>query len=250
MSGQGGVIGSSPSPPVAAPRTLAPSCFVRPWTADHAGHAGSRVDLGCCGRGDVPPVVRGPDAAGLPVTVSETDPGWGASVCRRAGVRARGRKRAQEGERQTPSASAAPREGVAPEEVPDHVRSRQPAKVTQPQDGRAGTLAQGGGVQGELPREEVNETGFGNPRPLARGPAGEVRGGRRAREGPVRAREGATRARTGAGEGEGCGAGMIGPENGNPPVARGGRRGAGGDAGGLVGRAVFVPVASPASNPE
>jgi hypothetical protein len=109
VSGQGGVIGSSPSPPVAAPRTLAPSCIVRPWTADHAGHAGSRVDLRdaagggtfipwCAGR--MPPACRSRCQKPAPASCIR----GGAPTCARASVRARGRERGAQ-KRQTPSAS-------------------------------------------------------------------------------------------------------------------------------------------------
>ena len=164
MSGQGGVIGSSPSPPIAAPRTLAPSCIVRPWTADHAGHAGSRVDLGVLRAGGRSSRGARPDAAGLPVTVSETGPHELHSR-RRPSMPARGHSRKRRAETTNPSASRS-RGGVAPEEVPDQVRSRLSAKTAHPHPTRAGQVAQGGARGGQRKR-------FREPLPTR---AREVRG--------------------------------------------------------------------------
>jgi hypothetical protein len=192
VSGQGGVIGSSPSPPVAAPRTLAPSCIVRPWTADHAGHAGSRVDLrGAAGGGTFIPWCAGRMPPACRSRCQKPAPAGcirgGAPTCARASVRARGRGHEARGNDKPPPPAGAG-EGVAPEEVPDQVRSRHPAKVTLPHPTRAGQVAQGV-AQG------------GDARGASRGPAGRlgegagrVRAGEASAEGP---RAGARRGRQG-----------------------------------------------------
>jgi hypothetical protein len=156
-------------------------CPVLPCAPIVPGPVGRHQRGEFVGRGQSIPLFGRPPCQAPRETVSESGP-----QRRRPNMRAGQRSRKRAGTT-NPSASRS-RGGVAPEEVPDQVRSRHPAKVTLPQDARAGQVAQGV-AQG------------GDARGASRGPAGRlgegagrVRAGEASAEGP---RAGARRGRQG-----------------------------------------------------